>query len=104
MVEAAPIAPASIPEAATQAEERSEIVAANDPATPLWRKRPAVMIGGAACVALLLGTAAFLPFGQQARDVAPPVMPAQTAIAAAQPMVTPRARNRARAGRKRRIQ
>ncbi|MDA0187207.1 MAG: hypothetical protein O3C59_06990 [Proteobacteria bacterium] len=91
VVEAAPIAPASMPEAATQAEERTEIVAANDPSTPLWRKRPAVMIGGAACVALLLGTAAFLPLGQHAREVAPPVMPAQTAIAAAQPVVTPRA-------------
>lgn len=76
------------------ATSQPEQVAANDAGAPQWRKRPAAMIATAACVTLLLGTAAFVPtnrpLAEQARDVVPPIMPAETALAAAQAVATPR--------------
>ncbi|WP_439139929.1 hypothetical protein [Roseicyclus sp.] len=96
--EQAPSAPPEVTQlspVSPPATSQPEPVAANDAGAPYWRKRPAVMIATAACVTILLGTAAVVPtnrpMAEQAPDVAPPVMPAETAIAAAQAVAPPRA-------------
>lgn len=56
---------------------------------PSWRKPPALMMGTAACLALLVGASVYLgstpPRDAMAQSVAPPVLPAATAITTAPP-------------------
>lgn len=65
-------------------------VAANVAARPAWHKRPALLMGTAACLALLVGGAGIYlrsapPMSEMAEAVSPPVLPAATAIATAPP-------------------
>lgn len=74
--------------ARTRVADRSVSAAANTALAPPRYRRPALMTGAAACVAVLLGSAAFAPNGGSLRapapQVAPPIMPTATADAAAQ--------------------